>query len=194
MFLIKTEDEKMNRSILSEENNIDIPEINKEEDHEVSKDFNFSSKDFTKIEMTTSSYAVKYNIKEQFDPPLEIKKSLKKLLDEFLQPVRNKFGDKIKINSAYRCPKVNEGIGGAKNSWHTKGQAVDIIPVNFHKGKELFYLIKDHFDFDTLIWYHEGDDEPVWIHVTYRTDAPNTRKRIMYKVRNGGYSTWYDPK
>lgn len=43
-----------------------------------------------------------------------------------LQSIRNVVGP-LKINSAYRCPKHNENVGGAKNSQHTKNTAVDLV-------------------------------------------------------------------
>ena len=59
-----------------------------------------------------------------------------KIVAEQLQIVRNKLNKPIKINSAYRCPKHNELIGGAhkivngkriETSQHVKGLAADIV-------------------------------------------------------------------
>lgn len=45
-----------------------------------------------------------------------------------LQRIRNVVGP-LKINSAYRCPKHNKNVGGAKNSQHTKNTAADLVAV-----------------------------------------------------------------
>lgn len=48
------------------------------------------------------------------------------LLD-WLEDIRAHFGGKpVLINSAYRCPSRNAAVGGAKNSQHLTGRAVDI--------------------------------------------------------------------
>jgi uncharacterized protein YcbK (DUF882 family) len=39
--------------------------------------------------------------------------------------LREKVG-RIKVNSGYRTPEDNKQVGGAKNSQHTKGEAVEI--------------------------------------------------------------------
>lgn len=44
---------------------------------------------------------------------------------EYLQAARDKFDVPIIINSAYRTPAYNTKVGGAKNSYHVKGMAVD---------------------------------------------------------------------
>ena len=49
-----------------------------------------------------------------------------KKLIEFLQDIRSHFGKPVIINSAYRCAVHNKKIGGATESYHTKGQAADI--------------------------------------------------------------------
>lgn len=43
-----------------------------------------------------------------------------------LQIFRDKTQKSISINSAFRCRKHNEDIGGETNSWHVKGIATDI--------------------------------------------------------------------
>lgn len=44
-----------------------------------------------------------------------------------LQAIRTHFGKVIRINSAYRTIPYNKKIGGAKESYHTKGMAFDIV-------------------------------------------------------------------
>ena len=44
-----------------------------------------------------------------------------------LQAIRNHFGVPITINSAYRTESYNTKVGGAKSSYHMKGQAFDIV-------------------------------------------------------------------
>lgn len=45
---------------------------------------------------------------------------------QWLEQIRAHFGGKpVVVNSGYRCPTHNANVGGAKNSYHMKGQAVD---------------------------------------------------------------------
>ena len=48
-------------------------------------------------------------------------------LVEYLQKIRDHFGRSITITSAYRCPSYNKSIGSGTGSYHTKGQAADIV-------------------------------------------------------------------
>ena len=53
------------------------------------------------------------------------------LIDEtlvaLLQQIRNHFKKPVIITSGYRCATHNREVGGATNSYHTKGQAADIV-------------------------------------------------------------------
>ena len=44
---------------------------------------------------------------------------------DYLQMARNLIGHAITVNSGYRTPSYNNQVGGAKNSYHVKGQACD---------------------------------------------------------------------
>lgn len=44
-----------------------------------------------------------------------------------LQKIREHFGAPVTINSAYRTEFYNKKVGGAKSSYHMKGQAFDIV-------------------------------------------------------------------
>ena len=47
-------------------------------------------------------------------------------LVKYIQRIRNWAGAPIIISSGYRTPAYNKKIGGAPNSYHTRGQAADI--------------------------------------------------------------------
>ncbi len=55
----------------------------------------------------------------------------KVMIDEklvgYLQKIRDHFGAAVTINSAYRCAAHNKKVGGSSGSYHTKGQAADIV-------------------------------------------------------------------
>lgn len=55
---------------------------------------------------------------------------------EKLQAIRDHFGAPVTINSAYRTENHNKKVGGAKSSYHLKGQAFDIV-VKGHSPKEV---------------------------------------------------------
>lgn len=48
-------------------------------------------------------------------------------LMRILENIREHFGKPVIINSGYRTPEWNTKIGGAKNSYHMKGMAADIV-------------------------------------------------------------------
>lgn len=49
------------------------------------------------------------------------------VLADNLQVLRDHFGKEITINSGYRSEAHNNKVGGAKNSFHMKGMAADIV-------------------------------------------------------------------
>ena len=82
------------------------------------------SENFSLSEFVKSGFADKYGIDNT--PTPEALEYIKKLVTEVLQPIRDEFGEPIIVSSGYRCERVNNGIGGAKNSDHKYGAAVDI--------------------------------------------------------------------
>jgi uncharacterized protein YcbK (DUF882 family) len=65
------------------------------------------------------------------------------LIDRILDPLREKYGKPIIVNSGYRCPKLNKCVGGVSTSQHVKGQAADITGKSAIENKKLFNLIID---------------------------------------------------
>ena len=86
-------------------------------------------------------------------------------LVEALQKLRDLAGVPIKVVSGYRCPKHNAEVGGAKNSYHLRGMAADIII----QGLDVFKMALlaeqiDEFRFGGLGIYPEQG----FIHVDVR--------------------------
>lgn len=61
-----------------------------------------------------------------------------------LQKLRDRLGRPLSFTSAYRCSVHNVHVGGAENSYHKKGQAVD-IPI-WMTGKDPEELVKICFE------------------------------------------------
>ena len=110
------------------------------------------SEHFTLEEMLHSDTAEKKKIENRINAA-EVD-NLVRLCQKVLEPLRAHFGAPIKINSAFRCKALNAAVGGAVNSYHTKGRAVD-IPM--HPGWLAY--IRDHLPHVELI------NEGTWIHV-----------------------------
>ena len=110
--------------------------------------------------------------------------------DEVFEPLRTWVGGPIKINSFFRSPKLNKAIGGSSKSQHCKGQAIDIDDT-FGKATnaEMFHFIKEHLDFDQIIWEFGDDNNPDWVHVSYVSKNKN-RNRCLRAERINGKITY----
>jgi hypothetical protein len=113
-------------------------------------------------------------------PTPEHIENFKKLAVNVFEPIRKHFGVPIYISSGYRSKELNAVIGGASNSDHCFGMALDLDQQG-HKGgvtnKQVFDFIKDNLKFKQLIWEGGTKQEPDWVHVSY--DEKNLKKEIL---------------
>lgn len=109
-------------------------------------------------EMIKSETASKEGIDNGF-PNVETFHNAFKVL-KILDLVRAHIDKPIHINSGYRCKELNEAVGGAENSYHMKGLAVDFrtnskkdIPkmYDFLKRNIRILNIKELIKYDTFI-------------------------------------------
>ena len=108
------------------------------------------------------------------------------IAEEIFEPLRTYVGGPIKINSFFRCPELNKAIGGSSKSQHCKGQAMDIDDTfGRMTNAEMYHFIKEHLDFDQMIWEFGDDDNPDWVHVSYVSPESN-RKRCLKAYREDG--------
>lgn len=107
--------------------------------------------------------------------PEDVASNVRALVKEVLDPLRERYGKPIRVNSGYRCRHHNQEVGGAVGSQHMKGEAADICGDDL---KELERLIKEGGKFDQLIIY------PTFLHVSWKRYGPN-RKQVLRKKSNG---------
>jgi len=108
------------------------------------------------------------------------------IAEEVFEPLRTWVGGPIKINSFFRSPDLNKAIGGSGKSQHCHGQAIDLDDTfGRATNAEMFDFIKQHLDFDQIIWEFGDEDNPDWVHVSYVSPEDN-RKRCLkaYKQNN----------
>ncbi len=139
------------------------------------------SKNFTLAELCNSATAKRFGINN--NPDDKVIKNLELLAKNILQPIRDHFDKAIHIVSGYRSPGLNKKVGGASNSQHLIGQAVDIDNDNTDiSNAEIFNYIKENIKFDQLIWEFGNDESPDWVHVSY---SAKPRKQILRAYKDG---------
>lgn len=86
----------------------------------------------------------------------------------------------IKINSAYRCLKVNRIIGSEDSSQHIKGQALDFTCAKYGTPEKIFNLLmKAKIETDQCLM--EGS----WIHYSIKS---SDNRNIYAKLINGVFT------
>ena len=117
-------------------------------------------------------------------PTEEHKKNMIKLAENIFEPLRMYVGGPIKINSFYRSPELNKAIGGSSKSQHCNGQAIDIDDTfGRMTNAEMYRFIKDHLNFDQMIWEFGDDKNPNWVHVSYVGEENRNRCLRAYKEK-----------
>ena len=145
------------------------------------------SKYFTLGELTPSSTAKRLGIKNEPTPAhLE---SLKLLATNVLDKVREHFGKPIWISSGYRSKALNDVTpGSSATSQHCSGEAADLDQDGRGTGvtnKMVFDYIKDHLNFDQLIYEYGTDANPDWVHVSWESTGKQ-RKQVLRCTRVNG--------
>ncbi|CAM3251691.1 D-Ala-D-Ala carboxypeptidase family metallohydrolase [Asticcacaulis taihuensis] len=76
--------------------------------------------------------------------------------------VRTLLGKPIRVNSGYRSPALNAAVGGAPNSAHMSGYAVDFVCPGFGTPLQICQkIIASDIRFDQLI------QEGTWVHISF---------------------------
>lgn len=89
-----------------------------------------------------------------------------------MDEIREQYCKPIYINSWYRCKALNTEVGGAENSKHLTGLAVDI-----RYDKELLEYLKQNPQYDKLII--EKACKTKWLHIQFKRDRSKELNRVL---------------
>ena len=142
------------------------------------------SKHISYKEGVYSTTALRRNIDNK--PNEEQLASMKLIGEKIFEPLREYVGGPIKINSFFRGEELNKAIGGSTRSQHCKGQAMDIDDTFGYKtNAQMYDFIKEHLDFDQMIWEFGNDNNPNWVHVSYVSPEKNRQVCLKAYKQNG---------
>lgn len=100
------------------------------------------------------------------------------LVEQVLDPARERYGKPVCVNSGYRCASHNAAVGGVANSQHTRGEAADICCSD---NERLAKIIEENGRFDQLIRYMGPGGKIRFIHVSWKSNGQN-RKQVLRKA------------
>ena len=118
-----------------------------------------------------------FECKDGCEMPAEAQANIRALVENVLDPLRERYGKPIYVNSGYRCYRHNAAVGGVPNSQHMRGEAADLrIDGN---PEVLARVIVENGKWDQMIIY------PTFVHVSYKRNGGN-RHQVLRKTA-GGY-------
>lgn len=142
------------------------------------------SPNFTLEQLTNSQTAQRLGIDNT--PDERAIANLQLVCANILEPALQNFGS-LAISSGFRCLEVNRAIGGAVNSQHTTGQAVD-FEVYGMDNCDLAQWVVNNLMFDQLILeFHDHEKGPNdgWVHVSFSDQENRQQVLTAIKLANG---------
>ena len=102
---------------------------------------------------------------------------------ELLEKVRLKCGNNsLIVTSGYRCPELNDAVGGADSSAHLYGCAADFVIPDFGSPLDVCLAIEPHLNewgVDQLIY------EMTWVHIALAI-PPSAPRCQCLTISDGG--------
>lgn len=108
---------------------------------------------------------------------VQVRDSIKALVEDVLQPLRTAWGKPLVINSGYRCPELNRAVGGVPDSQHVKGEAADVACDDPYALAQLAYDLG--LPYDQMILY------PTFVHFSHSLEG-SQRRQVLYNRRYNG--------
>lgn len=111
-----------------------------------------------------------------------VRDAVKELAETVLQPLRDRVGHPLHINSGYRCPELNREIrNSSPTSQHVKGEAADIAaPDPLALATVARNTPEIWREIDQMILY------PTFVHFSHRRGGPQRRELIYNRRWTGG--------
>ena len=118
---------------------------------------------------------------------------IRSLVLNVLQPLFDAIGP-VRVTSGFRSYLVNKAVGSTNEySQHCRGEAADIQGIDVTNFEVASYIY-NNLEFDQMILEFVADEEPKWIHVSYK-NAGN-RKQVLIAMKNKNKTEYiiYSPK
>ena len=110
--------------------------------------------------------------------PDSAKANIEALVEQVLDPARERYGKPVCVNSGYRCARHNAAVGGVAGSQHMRGEAADICCSD---NERLARIIEENGRYDQLIRYMGPGGKIRFIHVSWKRNGMN-RKQVLRKA------------
>ena len=137
---------------------------------------------FTWSELTTTSKNLDNT------PTPEAADNLRALTANLLDPLRERLGRPLGVNSGYRSPVVNAAVGGSKTSQHMTGEAVDLEPpAGFSSIEFAQYVLDSGLPVDQVIWYDKARGGHTHVSFSHKR---NRRQTLHAAAGSSGYEPW----
>ena len=130
------------------------------------------SEHFSLGEFVRSSTAQRMGIDNK--PDAEVIENLRNLCTKVLEPLREHLGQPVVITSGFRSKRLNEVVGGVKNSQHLRGEAADLMVEGEKQARDWIRWMMDFLEFDQLILEKKG--KKVWVHVSLKRNRQQVLK------------------
>jgi zinc D-Ala-D-Ala carboxypeptidase len=109
------------------------------------------------------------------------------LCEKVIDPLYEVFPS-MTFNSFFRSPKLNVAIGGSATSQHVRGEAIDLDSKDNAFNKAIFDYIVKNLDFDQVIYEYGNDEQPDWVHVSFKKTG--NRKQVLRAIKVKGKTTY----
>jgi putative chitinase len=137
------------------------------------------SRYFTLDALTFSDTATRLHIDNT--PPAGVVTALRDTAER-LDQVCDLLAKPVQIVSAYRCPQLNAAMGGAPDSAHVSGRAVDFICRAFGTPLQICQrIVAAGIKFDQLI------QEGTWVHISF---DPRMRNQVLTATYANGVTSY----
>ncbi len=154
------------------------------------------SEHFDLDEMTFSDFAARHELDNT--PDEAVTANLTRLCNDLMEPIRELLGNyPLHVNSGYRSPAVNVGVGGVlpgpgkRGSQHLYGEACDFKLTKSGAVQDLvdaFNKIKN-----SDLPYHQLIFEAnSWIHVSVSPEGEQAKRQALRAVRENGSWKYYE--
>lgn len=121
---------------------------------------------FTIVDLLKSTTAERLKINNR--PSDEVRKELEITTCKvnLISLIAHAYGATIRVTSGYRCKRLNQAVGGVKNSLHMQGRAVDFVVSDIEAKHKLHEALKEEACIK-LLGICELIEYPSFIHVGF---------------------------